>query len=709
MSTVAELSVAKESAVSQSSSSNMEQEEERLREKLKARLSKDNKQRGDAGSHDDGSKGSVASSKRSSVHTSTSRQRDGQRRDRSRSRSGSARGSRGGSPPPHVHGSRHHHSRRDDHYHGDSYYRGDGHRDHRGGGGRRGPPPPPGRHYDDRYDHRGGPDYRGGRGGYYGDHRGPPPPHDAPYGPPHPGRDGHYYDDFGRQRPPPPMRRSRSPNNDRKVGRSRSRSRSPPPRRHRRRSRSYSSSGSSRSSSSASSRSYSSSSSRSSRSHDDDDVSSTGSMERESVMTKDQRTVFVNQLVQKATERDVRLYFNRKGYRVNEVILLRDRRTSKHKGCAYVELRKLEHVQPCIFALNDQVPDFQKFPILIKASEAEKNYAGTTTNVVATAATGNVTKVAAAAAAQVAPVFPLDSFGNPIMSQKVYVGGLNPSVTHDHLLALFGPFGSLVSVQMQIDAATQSSKGFAFLQFVDARDANLAIQSMAGQSLAGQALKTGWGNQVGGASVVTSEEFPPDAAAKTQAAYSVLKQLNMGQAVAMVGQVAKTTVSANGIVRATVPQPGTVAEARASLAAAAAATTVPPAAMVPAAVLAPNAANQSAGAAGGAPLGDASAKEIGNAEHPSRHILIHNMFDKDQETEPGWEGEIKEEFISEAKKFGILERCVVMAKLPGGKIYASFMLLEGAKTCASTLAGRWFDKRQLRVEYVSEDEVPKEE
>ena len=424
-------------------------------------------------------------------------------------------------------------------------------------------------------------------------------------------------------------------------------------------------------------------------------------MERETTLTKDQRTVFVNQLVQRASERDLFKYFNSKGFRVNDVIMLRDKRTNKHKGCAYVELRKLEHVAPCIAELNDKAPDFQKFPILIKASEAEKNYAAaTTTTSVVAAAPPTVAAVAT-------PVFPLDAFGNPIMSQKVYCGGLNPTVTHDHLLALFSPFGSLVSVQMQIDSATQMSKGFAFLQFVDPRDANLAIQSMAGQSLAGQGLKTGWGSQAGGANIVTSDEFPPDAAAKTQAAYSILKQLNLGQAVAAVVP-ASTTVTTGARVTAVAPQPGTVAEARATLAAAAAASTqavAPPSVIVPSSVplLTPNVVLQAA-----VPPGDTTAKQIGNADRLSRHILIHNMFDKDQETEIGWENEIKEEFESEAVKFGVLERCVVMSKEAGGKIYASFVSMEGAKTCALTLAGRWFDKRQLRVEYVSEDDVPKD-
>lgn len=46
---------------------------------------------------------------------------------------------------------------------------------------------------------------------------------------------------------------------------------------------------------------------------------------------------------------------------------------SHSKGFAYVEMKSLESL-PLVLQLNDRVPDFQKFPVMVKASEAEKNY-----------------------------------------------------------------------------------------------------------------------------------------------------------------------------------------------------------------------------------------------------------------------------------------------------------------------------------------------
>lgn len=94
---------------------------------------------------------------------------------------------------------------------------------------------------------------------------------------------------------------------------------------------------------------------------------------------------------------------------------------------------------------------------------------------------------------------------------------------------------------------------------------------------------------------------------------------------------------------------------------------------------------------------------------PSCIILVHNMFDKDEETDEGWQDDIKEEFVEESSTYGTLSKnedtgaCVlVVHDQPGGMVYAQFETIDMAKLCAEALTGRWFDKRQLRVEYVSE-------
>lgn len=420
--------------------------------------------------------------------------------------------------------------------------------------------------------------------------------------------------------------------------------------------------------------------------------------------TKDQRTVFVTQLVQRTTEKDLKKYFSKNNLKVNDVILLRDKRTGRHKGCAYIELRRMEDLPTAVTQLSGVAPDFQRFPILIKASEAEKNYtAGATPSALTATQMGK--KV------HQEPL--LGPNGKLLEAQKVYVGSLDPSVTQEHLFVLFSQLGQLEKVSLQVDASTGSSKGFAFLSFREPKEANLAIQTMGSQVLAGRPLKTGWAvNQIAsipGAEVVTSEEFPLDASNRATNAYRVLGQLNMG---VPLNQISKTMVAAattSGDVASASSRPSsnsfsripTVAEARTTMAAVSMQASV----KVAPAVCATPGATTAAAQTASEPSGTDPTK-IGNAENPTKHVLVHNMFDKDQETEPGWENDIKEEFEEECSKFGKIRNVKVLAKETGGKIYASFDSIEGAKNCASGLAGRWFDRRQLRVEFVLDNDAP---
>ena len=209
--------------------------------------------------------------------------------------------------------------------------------------------------------------------------------------------------------------------------------------------------------------------------------------------TKDQRTIFVSQLVMRADERDIGRYFRRKiGIKVRDVILLRDRRTGRHKGCAYVEVGLLEDVDRALGATG-KTPDFQRFPILVKRAEADKNAL-----VVGAGAVGRSLSFTPPISVPVSGgSFDRSGAGQPVQltadrmrieSQKVYVGSIDPCVTQDQLRALFSQFGTLEKVLLQMDTLTGMSRGFAFLSYRDPKDANLAIQTMSGQMIAGRSL-----------------------------------------------------------------------------------------------------------------------------------------------------------------------------------------------------------------------------
>ena len=260
---------------------------------------------------------------------------------------------------------------------------------------------------------------------------------------------------------------------------------------------------------------------------------------------------------------------------------------------------------------------------------------------------------------------------------------------------------------------------------------------MAGKIVTGRPLKTGWANQnqqsaasiASGCIVVTSDQFPENASDLTQKALVVLAQMT-GTAAAPVQQLPTPSVlpgvsnpnptslatmaeqeldKAMGLVGTTTtttvaPAIPTVADARATISGGAMGATV---AEARASLAADVAARQLKAATSAAAVANMQQSAfIGNAASPTRHLLVHNMYDKDEETEQGWHVEIKEEFLDECSKFGTIVHAKVMHLEPGGKIFATFSDLQGAKNCADNLAGRWFDKRQLFVDYMPEANPP---
>ena len=192
-----------------------------------------------------------------------------------------------------------------------------------------------------------------------------------------------------------------------------------------------------------------------------------------------------------------------------------------------------------------------------------------------------------------------------------------------------------------------------------------------------------------------STELPADASEKIQRANATMQQLT---GAGLTAQQALVDATAQQVLLAAGAAPAGVASAAdAALdAALGVPTTAAAAGAQPATVAAPVA------AAVAAPAVDA--KVVGRSDKPTPHILVHNMFCKEEETDPGWENDIKLDFEEECAQYGKIASVLVMSKDPGGKIYASFDSVDGAASCAKNLAGRWFDKRQLRVEFV--DSVP---
>ena len=74
------------------------------------------------------------------------------------------------------------------------------------------------------------------------------------------------------------------------------------------------------------------------------------------------------------------------------------------------------------------------------------------------------------------------------MSTKLFVGNLSFNTTENDLQSAFAAHGSVVESNLMMDRMTGRSRGFAFVTFSTAEEAEKAIEAMHGAQLDGRAL-----------------------------------------------------------------------------------------------------------------------------------------------------------------------------------------------------------------------------
>ncbi len=74
------------------------------------------------------------------------------------------------------------------------------------------------------------------------------------------------------------------------------------------------------------------------------------------------------------------------------------------------------------------------------------------------------------------------------MSTRLYVGNLGFNTAEEQVRHAFNEFGRVASVSIITDRATGQSRGFGFVEYDSADEAERAIESMNGAMLDGRAL-----------------------------------------------------------------------------------------------------------------------------------------------------------------------------------------------------------------------------
>jgi RNA recognition motif-containing protein len=74
------------------------------------------------------------------------------------------------------------------------------------------------------------------------------------------------------------------------------------------------------------------------------------------------------------------------------------------------------------------------------------------------------------------------------MNNRLYVGNLSYSTGEAQLRQAFEPFGTLLSVAVITDRMTGQHRGFGFVEYESAADAQRAVESLNGQQVDGRTL-----------------------------------------------------------------------------------------------------------------------------------------------------------------------------------------------------------------------------
>jgi len=421
------------------------------------------------------------------------------------------------------------------------------------------------------------------------------------------------------------------------------------------------------------------------------------------------RTVQVYNLNLRAEEHDVFQFFKLAGP-VADIRIIKDRKSGRSKGFAYVEFQERDSV---IAALSLSGQPVLGQPVMVKMSEAEKNLAWETAQAAKKQA-ASMSAVADAMAAGTAggPNFTTTTAGRP-MPGRLIVSNLPVNVVEAELRQIFDPFGQVDFLTVQRDAMGLS-QGTALVQYNSAENAAIATEQL---NQSGIELAPGMPLKITAASL---DYNPMAAAAAGNAAGGAA--INAAAAVAAAGMTmpgAATNGHAPGAENLSVLEEKIdvdaddgggmrlTAQHRMALMtrlAANAGIEVPQAPVMGPGGVISNGQGQQGGPGGGsaAAIGSDLALEQGvlgpASPIPTQCLLLKNMFDPGEEEGEDWDQEIAQEVKTECSKFGNVLFVHVDATSKGF-VYLKFESTAAATAAQAALHGRWFNQKQVCADF----------
>ncbi|KFH44788.1 RNA-binding protein-like protein [Hapsidospora chrysogenum ATCC 11550] len=372
---------------------------------------------------------------------------------------------------------------------------------------------------------------------------------------------------------------------------------------------------------------------------------------------RDRRTVFVQQLAARLRTRELKEFFEKVGP-VNEAQIVKDRISQRSKGVGYVEFKDEESVAQALQLTGQKLLGI---PVIVQVTEAEKNRQARTT----------------------------ESGGHPnsIPFHRLYVGNIHFNVTEQDLQAVFEPFGELEFVQLQKDE-TGRSRGYGFVQFRDAGQAREALEKMNGFDLAGRPIRVGLGN----------DKFTPESTANLLQKFSGRDQNNgnfQGSAFSGAGgrgQQSSGFDRAGG--RDSEKTGGASALDDTDVAGVNFSNYSRDALMRKLARTDESASNGAEERQTIKPKAEVKPLPV-NVNMASRCVVLHNMFDPDEEEGDSWVKELEDEVREEAEnRYGHVVHISVDPNSKGD-IYLKFDKVQGGENAIKGLNGRYFGGRMI--------------
>ncbi|CAL8367762.1 unnamed protein product [Lota lota] len=354
---------------------------------------------------------------------------------------------------------------------------------------------------------------------------------------------------------------------------------------------------------------------------------------------RDARTVFCMQLAARIRARDLEDFFSAVG-KVRDVRMISDRNSRRSKGIAYIEFLEASSV-PLAIGLTGQ--RLLGVPIIVQASQAEKNRAAAMAN--------NLQKGSAG-------------------PMRLYVGSLHFNITEDMLRGIFEPFGRIEGIQLMMDSETGRSKGYGFISFADAECAKKALEQLNGFELAGRPMKVGHVTERTDASTASSF-LDNDELERTGIDLGTTGRLQLMARLAE-GTGLKIPAAAQQALQMTgsIPFGNMSATSSTDLCPFTAAATPAQALNLPSQPLA------------------------------THCLQLSNMFNPQAENDPGWDTEIKDDVIEECNKHGGIVHTYVDKNSAQGNVYVKCPSIPAAMATVNALHGRWFAGKMITAAYV---------